>query len=67
MPFTFRTFDIRVSVRNIGDFNVFYTSFSRNGCPSLRCFLAGSEICNNVSMFSSHFFNISFLYNLVNM
>jgi hypothetical protein len=37
---------IGVPCRNIGDFNIFYTSFSRNKYPSVSSALAANEIRN---------------------
>jgi hypothetical protein len=34
LPFSLEAAGIRVPVRNIRDFDIFYTTFSRNKCPS---------------------------------
>jgi hypothetical protein len=53
---------IRVPVRNIRDLhNNFYTSVSRNKCPSVRCALAANEMCDNVNMSGNSVFNINIL------
>jgi hypothetical protein len=41
---------IRVPVVNIKDLNTYYSYFSGNNRPSIRCALAADEICNNANM-----------------
>jgi hypothetical protein len=46
---------VRVPLRNILDFNTFYTSFSRDKYPSVHCAVAVNEIYN-ISISDSHYF-----------
>jgi hypothetical protein len=59
------TAGVRISVRNIRNFNNFSISLSRDKFPSVRCVLTSNEI-SNVDIFDDHFLNINFLASLVN-
>jgi hypothetical protein len=58
---------ITVAVTIMKDFNTVYISFSRKRYLSGRCAVSSNEVCNNVNLPYSRFFNINLLVNLVNV